>query len=225
MQNEGHRQRLLKRFESGGLDGLHDYEIIELFLTHVIPRRDTKPVAKELLKRYRSVSGVLNAAPSELTTVAGIGGRAALFLTLVREIASYCLREKYSRQSVLTKRSDVEEYLRFSIGMKSDEYVAALYLDSGNHCVATEIVAEGTVNQCAIYPRLVVQRGLAHGAAGIILAHNHPGGAPGPSAADWRITERLSTVGKLLDMPLIDHIIICGDTTISLRDLPKWPAK
>ncbi len=222
---EGHRKRLLKRFETQGVQGFHDYEIIEILLTYVIHRKDTKPIAKELLKRYRTIGALLNAPQAQLMEVPGVGRRAAQLLSLVREVATYCLKEKYVRQSVITRRGDVEEYLRFHFGMKRDEYVAALYLDSGNHCIATEIIAEGTVNQCAIYPRMVIKRGLALGAAGVILAHNHPGGAAGPSRADWQITERMFKIGKLLDMPLLDHIIISHDTVISLRDFPQWPSK
>ena len=223
--HEGHRKRLLERFENQGLAGLHDYEIIELLLTFAIPRKDTKPIAKKLLDRYKTISALLNAPAAELAQIPGIGGRAVLFMALVREISSYCLREKFARQSIVQQRSDVEQYLRFHFGMRRDEYVAALYLDTGNRCIATEIVAEGTVNQCAIYPRTIIHRGFTHGAAGIVLVHNHPGGRTEPSRADWQLTERVFAAAKLLDIPLIDHLIITHDAIISLRDFARWPGK
>jgi DNA repair protein RadC len=220
----GHRQRLLDRFRKNSLDGFHDYEVLELLLAFIIPRKDTKPVARQLLSRFNSISGVLNAPAAEIVKVPGMGVRTAELLFAFRDISSYCLKEKLGRQSIIEKRSDVEEYLKFNFGMKREEFVAAVYLDSGNRCLATEILAEGTVNQCAIYPRKVVEAGLSHGAAGLILAHNHPGGTLTPSKADWNITERLHTAGKQVDMHLLDHLIICGEKIISLRDLPQWPA-
>jgi len=221
--DEGHRGRLLERFEKNGVTGLHDYEIVELLLSFVILRRDVKPIAKQLLGRYRTIGAALNAPASELMKIDGIGKRAAQLLAFFRDAAAYCLREKFENQSVIAKRSDVEAYLRFQFGMKRDEYVAVLYLDTGNRCIGTEVVAEGTVNQCAVYPRSIVERGLSRGAAAMILAHNHPGGAAAASKADWNITSRLHAIGKQLDMPLLDHLIISGDTVVSLRDFPQWP--
>jgi DNA repair protein RadC len=222
--NCGHRKRLIERFTKNGLDGFHDYEILELALTFFISRRDTKPIARELLSCFGSISAVLNAPVSELAKMSGMGERTAVLLSAFREISSYCLKEKYSRMSVIERRSDVEEFLRFNFGMKRGEYVAAVFLDTGNRCIATEILAEGTVNQCVVYPRKVIERGLTFGAAGFILAHNHPGGACVPSKADWNITGKLHTAGSLLDMHLLDHFIITGERIISLRDLPQWPA-
>jgi DNA repair protein RadC len=219
----GHRDRLLSRFEKGGIDGFHDYEIVELLLTYAIPRRDTKALAKALLARFKSLNDLLHASPEELQKTPGIGRRAAYLLRLVREMAAVALRERYQNESVITKRKDVEEYLRFHFGARRDEYVAALFLDNGNHVLATDVLTEGTVNQCAVYPRIIVQKALSHGASSIILAHNHPGGSTQASEADWQITLRLHTVGRLLDIPLIDHVIVSRENVISLRESARWP--
>jgi DNA repair protein RadC len=219
----GHRSRLLSRFRDSGIASLADYEIIELILMYAIPRRDTKPIAKELIKRFKSLSGILHAQESELTKVNGLGERACELLHLFRDVATYCLREKYEKRPLVAHRRDVEEYLRFAFGFRGDEYVAALFLDNGNNVVNTEIIAEGTVNQCAVYPRVVIERALACKASSVIMAHNHPGGAVKPSEADWHITERLFALGKLLDMPLLDHLIINREGAVSLRDFPRWP--
>ena len=221
--SEGHRSRLLDRFSKNGLPALHDHEILELILTYAIPRRDTKPMAKELLKRYKSINGVMNAPVAELESIKGIGRRSALIFPLLRDTMAYCLKEKYEKQPLVSHRHDVEEYLRFYFGGRRDEYVAAVYLDNGNHILQTDLISEGTVNQCVIYPRTIVERALKCGAASIILAHNHPGGALRPSEADWVITERLYTVCKLLEIPLLDHIIISKQKVVSLRELPRWP--
>jgi DNA repair protein RadC len=219
----GHRKRLLERYQQNGLAALHDHEILELLLTFVLPRKDTKPIARTLIDRYKTIGGVINTPIEELSCVDGIGERSASMFLLIRDLIAHCLNEKYQKQDVISHRRDVEEYLRFYFGNRRDEYVAVLFLDNANHIIRTEIIAEGTVNQCAVYPRIVIEKALRNGATSIILAHNHPGGSVNASEADWLITERLFTVGKLLEIPLLDHVIICSHKVVSLRELPRWP--
>ena len=219
----GHRSRLLDRFVKSGLSGMHDYEIVELILTFVIPRKDTKPVAKELIKHYTTVSAIINADSGELEQFKGIGKRSARFLSLFREVMAYCLCEKYEKQSVISRRRDVENYLRFHFGMRKDEYVAALFLDNSNHIIATEEITEGTVNQCVVYPRVIIEKALKHGASAVILAHNHPGGCANASESDWQITERLHSAARILEITLLDHVIILPNKVISLKDHARWP--
>lgn len=221
--SEGHRKRLLQRYQQNGISALHDHEILELLLTFVLPRKDTKPIARKLLDRYKSISGVINTPIEELSGIEGIGERSASMFLLIRDLIAHCLNEKYQKQSVISHRRDVEEYLRFYFGQRRDEYVAVLFLDNANHVIRTEIIAEGTVNQCAVYPRIVIEKALRNGATSMILAHNHPGGSVNASEADWLITERLFTVGKLLEIPLLDHIIICSHKVVSLREQSRWP--
>jgi DNA repair protein RadC len=221
----GHRQRLLKRFEDNGISSLADYEIVELLLTFIIPRRDTKPIAKHLIAKYKTVWGVLNASADALTDIEGVGKKSALLFPLMNQVMAYCLKEKCADHPVMAQRTDVEAYLRFHFGMRQNEYVAVLFLDTGNHVIATDCIAEGTVNQCAVYPRSIVQKALQYGAASIIIAHNHPGGGKNPSEADWLITERLFTIGQFLELPLLDHVIVTRDVVVSLRDFQRWPKK
>jgi DNA repair protein RadC len=222
---EGHRARLLSRFEKGGIDAFHSHEILELLLTYTIPRRDTKPLAHKLIAHFKSINAVINASPDELLKVDGIGKRSALFFPLIREVLALCLKERYDKKETISHRRDVEEYLRFHFGHRRDEFVAALFLDNGNHAIETEIIAEGTVNQCALYPRIIIEKALRYGATSIILAHNHPGGSLTPSEADWLITERIHSAGKLLEIPLLDHIIISSEKVVSLREMPRWPQR
>ncbi len=218
----GHRQRLLDRFTGSGLASLHLHEIVELLLTFTIPRRDTKPLAKELVRRYRGLSAILNAPAHELAEVEGVGPRCIAHLALVREIMAYCLKERYQRKSLIAHRRDVEEYLRTTFGHRRDEYVAALFLGNRNEVIETEILAEGTVNQCAVFPRRIMERALRFSATSIIVAHNHPGGGIKPSEADWELTERLFTICRLLEIPLLDHLIISLHEVVSLKELPRW---
>jgi DNA repair protein RadC len=220
---EGHRKRLRERFEDNGISALHVHEIVELMLTYVIPRRDTKPIARELTQRYKSLNALFNAPAEELIKVEGIGRRSAGLFSFIREVAALCLKEKYERKSVVAHRHDAEEYLRFHFGLRRDEYVAVLFLGNRNHVIETEIIAEGTVNQCAVYPRIIMERALRYHAASIIIAHNHPGGGLTPSEADWVLTAELFTVCTVLGIPLLDHLIIAQEQVVSLKDLPRWP--
>jgi DNA repair protein RadC len=219
----GHRSRLLSRFEETGIESLADYEIVELVLSFVIPRKDTKAIAKELLKRYKTIGALLNAETAELLEIKGVGRRASLLFRLFRDVTSHCLAEKYVKRPLVLHRGDVEEYLRFNFGFKGEEYVVVLFLDNGNNIIGTEIVCEGTVNQCVVYPRAIIEKALRHKAAAIIVAHNHPGGGTTPSEADWTITERLAGVCKQLEIPLLDHVIVSREKTVSLREHARWP--
>jgi DNA repair protein RadC len=219
----GHRKRLRERFAGNGISALHLHEIVELMLTYVIPRRDTKPLAHELLRRYKSLNALLNTPSEDLLKVEGMGERSAEFFSFIREISAHCLKEKYERKPMVAHRRDVEEYLRFHFGMRRDEYVAVLFLGNRNQVIETGIIAEGTVNQCAVYPRVIMERALRCHAASIIIAHNHPGGGLKPSEADWVLTERLFAICALLEIPLLDHLVISQEEVVSLKDISRWP--
>lgn len=222
-EGTGHRTRLIDRFAENGIASLHQHEILELLLTFIIRQKDTKSTARALLKYYKSISAVCNAPIEELQQFEGVGKKSALLLSFVRDLLAVCLKEKFERGSVVANRHDVEVYLQFMYGYRRDEFVTAVFLDTANHILSTEVIAEGTVNQCVLYPRIIIEKALRCRAAAMLIAHNHPGGTTQPSENDWQITERLYRVGKLLDLPLIDHIIICRESVISLLDMPRWP--
>jgi len=222
-ENEGHRERLLERYRKNQLSALQDYEVLELLLTMIIPRRDTKPMAKQLLNRFKTISAVLAADSRELCEIDGIGERAATLLHFIRDTGSFCLQESFTGKSFVTSQEDVREYLRFHYAHLREEYAVALYLDNRNRVIHTEILAEGTVDHCTIYPRKIFDKAFRLGGAGVLLAHNHPGGSVTPSEADWNITARLFQAGKLLDIQLVDHIIVADGQIVSLRTMNQWP--
>jgi DNA repair protein RadC len=221
--NHGHRGRLTERFNNAGLPGLQDYEIVELLLTYVIPRRDTKPIAKELLQKFKTISALIQADPEELKNIPGVGAKGIGLFSLFRETMAYCLSESFEKKSLISKRKDAEEYLRFRFGLRKDEFVAAIFMDNASRVIVTEELCTGTVNQCIVYPRTVIERALRHGAASIILAHNHPGGNEEPSEADWDITIKLNGLCNALDISLHDHLLIVKDKVVSLREKSRWP--
>ncbi len=224
-ESSGHRSRLLYRFDKGGMDALQDYEILELLLTLVIPRKDTKPIAKALLSRFKTISAVLAADSRELQEIKGIGETVSVKLQFVRELSGFCLQEEFHKKDFIQSQSDVEEYLRFHYAHLRDEFAVVLFMDNRNRVVKTEVIAEGTVDHCTIYPRKIFDRAFRLGASGVLIAHNHPGGSKTPSSADWNITSRLHGAGELLGIDLLDHIIVADGNVVSLRSLVQWPGK
>ena len=222
IKGSGHRARLLERYAQVGLAGLSDYEVLELALTFVIPRVDTKATAKRLLARYGSISATLVASQRELVEVEGIGIKSAVGLSFLGDLQGYCLKEQFTRQVYLSSQKDVEHYLSQHFSNQVQEYVVVLYLDTQNRIMTTEIIAEGSVDHCTVYPRKVFDRALQAGAAAIIIAHNHPGGSRTPSEADWDLTLNLQRAGELLSVTVLDHIIIADGATVSMRGLSRW---
>jgi len=213
---------LLNRYIKAGISSLNDYETLELILSFALPRRDTKQIAKSLIVKYGSVSAAISAPLDELCAMDGLGERSAALFTLIKDTISLCLSESFAKKPVIIHRRDMEEYLRFHYGHRREEFIVAVFLDNCQRVISASVVSEGTVNRCAIYPRKVMDLALKCGAASFILAHNHPAGTVTPSEEDWQATERLRTIGKGMDVPMVDHVIISKDRVISMRDYDRW---
>jgi len=214
---EGHRKRLRAKFIRAGFDGFHDYEILELLLTYVIPRKDIKPVAKALISKFKTLHNVLDASLEELTSVAGIGESAGLFLKIIRETIAEYLKYKLADHKAFRRLDELVDYLKAVIGGSSNEIVHVLYLNSKNELIHAENLSEGTVSEAVAFPRKIVEGALKHKATSVIIAHNHPGGLAEPSQSDDRLTEAVRQALKTVDVSLQDHVIISGDGYFSYR--------
>jgi DNA repair protein RadC len=204
----GHRKRLRDRFAEAGGEALADYELLELLLFQAIPRQDTKPIAKALVKRFGTYAGVLHAAPDELRAVKGVGDAAVIALKTVVEAAVRLAREEVIGQPVLSSWDKLISYLRIGMGHNKTEQFRILFLDTKNKLIADELHQEGTVNHTPVYPREVVKRALELSAVAIIMVHNHPSGDPSPSRADIDMTKQIRDAGAPLGVTLHDHVII-----------------
>ncbi|MFZ2445569.1 MAG: DNA repair protein RadC [Syntrophobacteraceae bacterium] len=208
---EGHRQRLRERFQRSGLSGFHDHEVLELLLTYAIPRRDVKPIAKALLNEFgNNLATVFDAPVAALRRVSGVGEHAALLLSLVPRLLDSYQSSRWTRQEIFSSTQSAVDYLTTLLGTERNEIFCILALDSQNRLIAVEQIQKGSVNRTAVFPRLVVESSLKHRATAVILAHNHPGGGPQPSAADRQLTLRLKKILGDLDIVVHDHIIIAG---------------
>jgi DNA repair protein RadC len=170
----GHRERLRNRFRDGGETALADYEILELLLFRLIPRRDTKPIAKALLARFQTLAGVLGAPPALLQEVKGIGETVALDLKLIANVAQRMLKSELREKQVLSSWSSVIDYCHAAMAYETTEQFRILFLDKRNVLIADEIQGRGTVDHTPVYPREVVKRALELSATALILVHNHP---------------------------------------------------
>ena len=215
----GHRSRLRQRFLDRGPGALADYEMLELLLFHALPRRDTKPVAKALLKRFGTYADVLRAGADELQQVDGIGKVGTVALKSVADAAERLTRAEVMNRPVLGSWDSLIDYLRISMAGHKTECFRVLFLDVKNALIADEVQQSGTVNHTPVYPREVVKRALELGASAIIMAHNHPSGDATPSRADIDITNEVRDAGARLGITLHDHVIVVKSGYNSFKSL------
>ncbi len=215
----GHRDRLRERFDQAGADALADYELLELLLFRLIPRRDTKPIAKALLKRFGSLSRVLGAPPHLLREVPGVGAAVAADLRVIAAVNRRMQKADLIGRNVLDSWSSVLAYCQTAMAEETREQFRILFLDKKNALVADEVQQSGTVDQTPVYPREVVRRALELSATAIILVHNHPSGDPTPSRADIEMTHKVIEACAPLSITVHDHIIIGRDGHASLKGL------
>jgi DNA repair protein RadC len=215
----GHRDRLRTRFCEVGGDALPDYELLELVLFRSIPRRDVKPIAKELLKRFGSFAEVLGAPPARLAEVEGIGHSVIVDLKLVEASARRLARGAVKGRPVLSSWAAVIDYCRTAMAFMDKEQFRLLFLDKRNVLIADEVQQSGTVDHTPVYPREVVKRALELSASALILVHNHPSGDPTPSSADVSMTREIIEVAKPLGITVHDHIIVGREGHASLKGL------
>ncbi len=213
-----HRERLRERFLKTGFEGFSEYEALELMLTWAIPRKDVKPIAKELIQRFGSLKAVVDASPEELTAVKGIKERTAAFIRSLKELIVLYHRSGLREGRRISSTGDLLAYLDSAMSGLKDEQFRALFLNSKNEVIADEVVHEGTVNQSAVYPRKVMERALHNNATALIFVHNHPGGQCRPSPQDIKLTKDLVRVARSLQITVHDHIIICRDGHFSFLE-------
>ena len=214
----GHRQRIKEKYEKSGLEGCLDYEVLELVLSYAIPRKDTKPIAKELLARFKSLNAVLDADAKDLETIKGISRHSALFLRLLKDISVLYLEQGIHSRDLLSSPEVVCDYLKVALKGLANEEFKMLFLDNRNQLLAMETLKAGTVNRSVVFPRKVIERALYHHAVGIIIAHNHPAGTLEPSVEDQEVTRMISNALKIVDIKLLDHIIIGGNEYYSFKE-------
>ncbi len=215
----GHRQRLKNRFLKSGAEAMQDYELLEILLFLAVPRRDVKPLAKDLINKFGSFAETISAEPARLREVKGVGENAIIAFRLVREGAIKLSRDKILDQPVIGSWQALLDYCKMALSYQKKEQFRILYLNRKNILIADELQQEGTIDHTPVYPREVIKRALELGASALILVHNHPSGDPTPSRDDIDMTKEIIEAGKKLDVLVHDHIIIGKGNHASFKSM------
>ena len=208
------RQRLLAQ----GAAALSDAELIALFIGTGARGGSTLAVARELLARCGRVSRVLSAAPAELVAVPGAAAARFARIPAVMELARRALAEEMKARDSLTSPAAVRAYLRLAMQDLGHECFYCVFLDAQNRVIVANELFRGTLTQTSVYPREVVKHALAHNAAAVILAHNHPSGVAEPSLQDQALTRTLAEALALVDVKVLDHFIVAPGACLSFAE-------
>ncbi|MFA7276518.1 MAG: DNA repair protein RadC [Pseudobdellovibrionaceae bacterium] len=213
----GHRDRLRARFIKGGIEALAEYEILELILFTAIPRRDVKPLAKDLIKNFGSFHSVFRASVAELVAF-GLSENTAIALKMIEASAFHFLKCSHIGQPILNSWNNLLSYLQADMGFEPRENFRLLFLNKKNELIADEIQQSGTVDHTPAYPREIVKRALELGATAVILVHNHPSGDSTPSKADIEMTQAIIAAAKPLGIIIHDHLVVSKTGVSSMRN-------
>jgi DNA repair protein RadC len=213
---DGHRARLRHRLLDGGGDALLDHELVEYLLTLAIPRRDTKPLAKQLISSFGGLGPLLE-APPEVLRREGLSEGVIGALAIARATALRLLETRTEGRPVLSSWDALGDYLQAAMSHRSTEEVRVLFLNAKNILIANEAMWQGSVDEAAVHVREVLARAMQLGASAIILVHNHPSGDPTPSQQDIRLTRDIVDAGRHMKISVHDHVIVGAQGRSSMR--------
>ena len=223
--NQGHRERIKEKFLKNGIDGFAEYEILELLLTYCIPRKDTKPIAKELLNKFKSLDNVFKADFDKLSAIDGLGKNSIAFLKLIGDLPSIIYKDELKNKKLIDRetlkilnKDILLNYLRNKIGYEEIEKFYVIYLSSSNEVIEFEENSVGTLDRSSVYPREIYKKIINLNAKSVILAHNHPSDNITPSKSDIELTNEIAKGLKNFGALLIEHIIITKNSYFSFLE-------
>ncbi|MBP8867402.1 MAG: DNA repair protein RadC [Propionivibrio sp.] len=205
-EDERPRERLLAQ----GAAALSDAELLALFLRVGVKGQSAVDLARTLIGHFGSLNRLFSASLAEFSAIPGMGPAKYAQLQAVLEMSRRALAEAMKQDSLLNTPDTVRDYLRLHLAGLRHEVFFALWLDAQNRLIAAEELFRGTLTQASVYPREVVKKALAHNAAAVVLAHNHPSGVAEPSSADSQLTRELKQALALVDVRVLDHFIVAG---------------
>jgi len=213
----GHRQRLRQRFLTASRS-IPDYELMELLLFYIFPRKDTKPQAKALMNQCGSLRSIIFANDNVIKKVNGCGSSVSFLMKLLKEIICRISLETVKKERIISSNIHVIEYYQKLLSLEQKEQFRAMFLNTRGKLISEEQLQHGTIDQTPIYPREVMQLALEYGASAIILVHNHPSGIAKPSRQDISITKQLVDIAEKLEIQVLDHIIISRNESFSFAE-------
>ncbi|MFA6061128.1 MAG: DNA repair protein RadC [Gallionella sp.] len=213
-EGERPREKLLAR----GAAALSDAELLAIFLRTGVAGMSAVDLARKLLVKYGSLTGLFAADQASFCAIKGMGAAKYAQLQAVLEMSRRALQEEIQRGDVLSSPRAVRDYLKLLLAGRGQEVFLVLFLDTQHRVIAFEELFHGTLSQTSVYPREVVKRALAHNAAAVILAHNHPSGVTEPSQADQLLTSALKQALALVDVTVLDHFVVAAGQTLSFAE-------
>ena len=216
----GHRQRLKARFLADLGRSMPDYELLELILMYALPRKDVKPLAKELIKEYNSLAGVLTSPTDELINITGVGSNVATLFSLIHACSNKICWEQLenNKTPILSDKTEIVEFCRSKIGYAKQENVLVIYLGKKGKYIKHSIEQVGTTSMVMINSQSIARNSLVYSAEGVIICHNHPSGTCSPSRADIEMTMQLKNSLTSIGIKLVDHIIISSKEYYSFAE-------
>ena len=213
----GHRKRLKEKFLYAKSESFGDYELLELLLFQALPRRDVKPIAKNLLKTFGGFNQLVHADQDKILAVEGATDSVFLQLKIMRELMARVFRSKVLKKNIISSWSALLDYLTFNMGSLRLEQFRILFLNKKNILIADEVMATGTIDETPVYPREIVKKALFYEAGAIILVHNHPSGNAKPSNSDIDLTTQIVNACSTVNVTVHDHVIIGGNDYYSFK--------
>lgn len=213
-----HRKRIRERFLKSSGKGLSDYELIELLLTYAIPRKDVKPIAKQINRKFGGLKGIIDSTAEELEKIDGIGPASATLILLIKEIIIGYFEYSMVKGDALSSPQIVADFAKAKLSGLKDEVFLCIFVNTKNEVIDYKVIQEGTIDQVVLHPRKVLEGALSMKASGIILIHNHPSGHPQPSDQDKVLTDELKKAAELINLRILDHLIIGKNKYYSFRE-------
>ena len=221
--HSGHRQRVKTSIRENGLEGLSTYQVLETLLYYSLPQKDTNELAHLLIDHFGSLSAVLDADYESLLAVPGVGAHTASLISLMPQLFRRYAQDAAVKNNQLLDRPQAIAYVRNLFIGKTYEEFYLICLNSQYRVTKSVLLSRGSLNHVAIYPRLVVESALRYKANFVLLAHNHPGGRTQPSVEDMRLTDALRSVLEAISIHILDHIIVCDDSSFSFAEKGLLP--
>jgi DNA repair protein RadC len=203
---------------SEGLDAFEDHQVLEFLLFYCIPMKDTNEIAHKMLNEFGSLASLFEAQPEDIVKRCNVSLNTAVFISVIPSLARRYFRAKWGDKPLLNSSAKAGEYVLSILSGRTYEVFYVICLDSQNRVNYAALVHEGTINEAAVYPRLIVEAALRHKAASVILAHNHPGGGMQPSKSDIEVTLRIKEALKAISIGTVDHVIAAGDKYFSFAE-------
>ena len=213
-----HRTRLRNRFLEQGINSLQPYEIIELFLTFVIPQKDVKPAAKQSIEKFGTIKGFFDADEKELSKIPYFKDKALTLRSFIKEVALLYQKQQAEQIPVTQSKNELLKYCKEKLGFKKDEEFWMISLDSKYAIIKENLISKGLSDKTPVYPRQVIETAMKNGASAILLLHNHPNGNPQASEQDITITKAIDIPARVLNISIYDHIIVAGENYFSFRE-------